>query len=352
HYFEQPGAGHWWENSDEPGAECMDWPQMYDLFARRVIPAADQVRDVEFTTVNPAVSAWCHWAAIAAQQKALEPSTIDLRWDPGAGRFTGSTTNVARLILSLEHSHPRESIQVKIDGHQLENIAWPNSKQIFLEKKGTNWMSVEKFSRGDKGPHRYGLFKEAFKNRFLLVYGTTGNEEENEWARNKARFDAETFYYRGNGAVDVMRDVDFDHSADKDRNVILYGNSRSNKAWKALLSGSPVQVSESSVLLGAEKMDGEDLACLFVRPRPGSDSAVVSVVSGTSVAGMRLTDRLPYFMSGVAYPDFTVLSPQMLSTSGGGVQWAGYFGVNWDVASGEFLRKSDNVDEQQAPELK
>ena len=33
-YHEEPGAGHWWGNSDEPGAECQDWPGIFDLFAR------------------------------------------------------------------------------------------------------------------------------------------------------------------------------------------------------------------------------------------------------------------------------------------------------------------------------
>jgi poly(3-hydroxybutyrate) depolymerase len=39
-YHEQPGAGHWWDASDEPGADCVDWAPMFDLFARHVIPAA------------------------------------------------------------------------------------------------------------------------------------------------------------------------------------------------------------------------------------------------------------------------------------------------------------------------
>jgi pimeloyl-ACP methyl ester carboxylesterase len=340
-YFEQPGAGHWWENSDEPGAECMDWPQMYDLFARHSIPALDEVRDVEFTTVNPAVSAWCHWAGIIAQEKMLAPSSIAIRWDPGAGRFNGTTTNVARLILSLQQSLPREKIQVQLDGQKLENLPWPEARQLLLEKKGTNWAQAAKFPREDKGPHRYGLFKEGFNNRFMLVYATGGTEEENTWARNKARFDAETYYYRGNGAVDVLPDVEFQAEAEPERNVILYGNFSNNKAWKALLGSSPVQVNDGALAVRNELLDGADLACLFVRPRPGSDSAVVSVVSGTSLAGMRLTDRLPYFMSGVAYPDFIVLSPAMLKERGKGVEWAGYFGVNWEPSSGEFLRKSE-----------
>ena len=63
--------------------------------------------------------------------------------------------------------------------------------------------------RPRKGPHRQGPFKEAFRNRFILVVGTKGTPEENAWGLARARFDAETFWYRGNGSVDVVTDTAF-----------------------------------------------------------------------------------------------------------------------------------------------
>src|SRR5207249_3324964 len=59
-YHEQPKAGHWW------GAEaggCVDWPPMFDLFARHARPVPGSIRQVEFITANPGVSAWRHWLA-------------------------------------------------------------------------------------------------------------------------------------------------------------------------------------------------------------------------------------------------------------------------------------------------
>ncbi len=83
-------------------------------------------------------------------------------------------------------------------------------------------------------------------------------------------------------------------------------------------------------------MEGDGLGCLFIRPRPGSDTACVGVVSGSGVAGMRLTDRLPYFVSCVAYPDCVVLGADVLTHGSAGVQAAGFFGVDWSVEAGEF----------------
>ena len=56
---------------------------------------------------------------------------------------------------------------------------------------------------------------------------------------------------------------------------------------------------------------------------------------------MRLTDRLPYFVSGVAYPDFTILGPDVLTSGTEGVRAAGYFGIDWGVKTGEFAWRDE-----------
>jgi len=175
----------------------------------------------------------------------------------------------------------------------------------------------------------------------MFVYGTKGTPEENAWAFNKARFDAESFWYRGNGSVEILPDAAFNPGAAPDRGVILYGNADSNGAWPALLADSPVQVRRGEIKLGSRSSTGEDQACLFLRPRPGSAVACVGVVSGSGMIGMRLTDRLPYFLSGVEYPDVTVIGPEMLKQGSKGVRAAGFFGLDWSVEKGEFAWRAD-----------
>jgi len=41
----------------------------------------------------------------------------------------------------------------------------------------------------------------------------------------KAHFDAERFWYRGNGSVDVGHDTAFDADKERDRNVVHYGHA-------------------------------------------------------------------------------------------------------------------------------
>ena len=50
---------------------------------------------------------------------------------------------------------------------------------------------------------------------------------------------------------------------------------------------------------------------------------------------MRLTDRLPYFASAFAFPDWIVLDGTSPARGAARIRGAGYFGLDWKVESGE-----------------
>ncbi|MGC8642679.1 MAG: alpha/beta hydrolase, partial [Isosphaeraceae bacterium] len=293
---------------------------------------------VHFTTMSPGISSRMAWATIEAQVKCLAPSSIQLSLDPKARRISGTTNNVARLALDLG------PIDVELDGQTLRGIKPPagqGSKRVWLRRKGKTWSAdSEPPAPRLKGPHRSGPFKDAFRHRFVLVYGTKGTPAENDGARCRARLDAEVFWYRGNGSVDVVPDTAFLDPARQaefqDRGVILYGHAESNAAWPVLLAKCPVQVRRGKVSVGTRTLEGDDLACLFIYPRSDSDKASVGVVAGSGLTGLRLTERLPYFVSGVAYPDCAVFSAKRLKEDAPGLRVAGFFGVDWSVDAGEF----------------
>jgi hypothetical protein len=338
-YHEQPGAGHWWGN------QCVDWPAMFEFFFAHTRPVGSEVNHVEFVTANPGVSAWSHWVGIAAQTRSLVPSRVVVDLDRDGRHFDAATENVAVLSLKLDHLSPDEPVSVMVDGEARPGVDWPaETKQLWLARDNGQWTVSGAPPPGRKGPHRHGPFKDAFRHRMVFVYATRGTSEERAWAYHKARYDAETFWYRGNGSVEVVADRDFDPKADPDRNVILYGNRETNAAWSDLLGEEPVVVRRGWILVGGHRVDGADLACLFIRPRPGSETACVAAVSGSGPAGMRLTDRLPYFVSGVAYPDCVVIGPEMLARGSAGVRVAGFFGLDWSVEEGEFAFEEGTED--------
>lgn len=336
-FHEEKDAGHWWDKSDESGSDCVDWAPLFDFFARHARPEKERTRQVKFLVANPGISASYYWVTVDHQIEQLKQSAVDIRFDPGVARFVGSTQNVARLSLEPTEFPKDRKFTVVLDSQKVENIVLaPEQSKIWLGKRDNKWQVIDTPSLALKGAHRYGTFKEAFKNQFIFVYGTRGTQAENEWALAKVRYDAENFWYQGNGSVDIVADVDFNPAAEKDRNVILYGNANTNLAWKALLGTSPVQVRRGEIQIGNRKTTGSNLACLLIRPRPGSDIASVGAVSGTGVVGMRVTDRRPYLSPGFAYPDCVVFSSDMLTQGSQGVVCAGFFGEDWRVETGEF----------------
>ena len=153
----------------------------------------------------------------------------------------------------------------------------------------------------------------------------------------KARYDAETFWFRGNGSPDVLPDTEFDAKKFKNRGIILYGNADTNKAWTALLGSSPVQVRRGVITIGDKKLSGDGLTCLFVRPIEGSDTALVAAVSGTGIVGMRDSNNLPYLQPMIGFPDVLVTVSKALEAGMAGVRVVGFFGPTWDVSGGDFV---------------
>ncbi|MEA2552980.1 MAG: hypothetical protein QOJ65_1156, partial [Fimbriimonadaceae bacterium] len=306
-YHEEPGAGHWWDNSPAPGADCVDWAPMFDLFKSATLPS--NPLEVDFTTVNPGNSSANRWIEVLQQQSWLAPSRVRFG-SPVGGVLSGKTENVA--LMSVDLTQPQlAGLSLSLDGQGIPTKLMKPAKLV-LRRANSKWVLAAPPKESEKSPLRSGPFKQAFQRNMTFVYGTTGTLEENTWARNKARYDAESFYYRGNGSVEVVPDSDFKAKATKSRNVILYGNADTNRAWKTLLSDSPIQVRRGALGVSGRLYAGPDLACLFLRPRKGTTDGLVGAVSGTGIVGMRLNDRLPYFLAGCEYPDWVVFRPDVL----------------------------------------
>jgi len=190
-------------------------------------------------------------------------------------------------------------------------------------------MLSSKPSADKKNPRRYGTLKDAFNHRMIFIYGTTGTKEENEWSFNKARYDAETWYYRGNGAVDMIADKEFSLLKYRDRGIILYGNSNTNAAWKMLLNECPIQVKRNQILAGNKIWNGDDMAACFVWPLHNSDIASVGVIAGTGLNGMKAANGNQYFAGASGFPDFMIYKSTMLQSGATGVELAGFFDNNW-----------------------
>ncbi|MFO0827521.1 MAG: prolyl oligopeptidase family serine peptidase [Phycisphaerales bacterium] len=332
-YYERRGANHWWGN------ECVDWPPLVRFFAERTLPDPKDVTHVEFVTPAPWVSATCHWITVDQQIEPLRTSAVDItRTEKG---YEGSTRNVARL--GITDLPPGDApIELKLDGVTVQvsrsNAAAPT---LWLARQGDAWKVDE--SRSGKTALRGGPFKDAFRNDMMFVYGTAGDDASDARLLAKTRFDAETWWYRGNGSVEIVADADFHAAETAGRNVVLYGSADTNAAWTALLGRCPVLVRNGSIKIGDRELAGDDLACVFAYPRSDDRDASVAVIAGTSATADRMTWRMPYFVSGVGYPDLTVLSSQALLKGAASVRIAGFFSNAWTVEDGTWAEATERA---------
>jgi hypothetical protein len=330
-FRERVGADSWWDDETLDDEETMEF-----LASRSRADANPSV--IDLATTDLATVSRRDWIAIGGQIHPYELSTLRAeRTGDKNPTIEIKTENVSRLYLAKGAVPAQTPFVVRIDGTaplRLRGI--PASGELWFAKRGNQWARVLS-DKKLKGPHRPGGFKEVFDNDPLLVYGTKGNAEETAWARAKARYDAESFYYRGGGSLEVIPDTQFKADQERDRNVVLYGNADTNGAWPAMLSISPVQVRRDQVQVDLRPETDSALGVLMVRPRPGSDSALVGVVGGTNVEGMRLTSRLRYFMAGIHYPDFMILGPATLSEGDSDLRAAGFFTSEWEVGDDDLV---------------
>jgi pimeloyl-ACP methyl ester carboxylesterase len=346
-YYEEPGAGHWWDNSDEPGADCVDWMPMFDYFAHRSNPGMYRTKMIDFVTANPAVSSKNYWIEIINQIRQQKISRVQIRLESGNRKFSGKTENIETLAIDASMlsgnnlSENIDPVSVELDNQLISGIKIPDGMKIYLLNENGKWKLIDEPEKTKKYPARCGNFREVLNNQIVFVYGTNGNKEENKWALEKARYDAEKIWYQGNGSVEVIKDDDFNLESYKDRNVVLFGNSKTNSAWNLLLKDSPVQVENNKIIIGDKKHEGNDLSCLMIYPRTDSEISSVGIVSGTGIKGMRQANFADYHHPYMSLPDIVVYNSKIIDSDDDGVLFTGYFDNNWSLEEGEFIGEKD-----------
>lgn len=327
-YFEYPGGSHWF------GDQSVDWAPLFDFFKWHTIPHDSTRNVIEFSTANTAISASYYWATILQQSESLKYSRYKLTRNIEKNTIIGTTENVSILAIDVASFKTNSNISLSIDGQSFEIEKGEGSSKIYLHKND-KWAIGKVPDEFQKGIVRNGTFKEPFNNRMVFVYGTSGTTEENNWAFNKARFDAETWYYRGNGAVDMISDKEFNPASYPDQGIIIYGNATTNSAYNKLLTNCPILVKRGSISFGKEILKGNDLGAYFMWPRNDSKIASVAVITGTGIQGMHAADANQYFSGGSGFPDYMIFSTDLVKEGIKGLKFAGFFNNSWELSDSE-----------------
>ncbi|MGN6616810.1 MAG: alpha/beta hydrolase-fold protein [Ilyomonas sp.] len=330
-YYEYPGGEHWF------GDQSVDWPHIFEYFKWHSILPDSDVNNIDFITSSPGISSTYRWATIVQQQHPLKYSRIILKRDRNLKTISGKTENILLLQLALREFEKNTDVSIQLDSlNTIHYTTTSGNDSIYLLKNNDAWSVTQKPDANEKNPNRYGTFKEAFNHNMIFVVGTNGSKEENETNLNKAIYDAESWYYRGNGAVDIITDEQYSPGKYKGRNVIIYGNADNNSAWNILLKDCPIQVAANKITVDSLQFNGDDLAAYFVWKQ--KDPALLTgVVTATGAKGMKAAYANQYFAGGSGFPDFMIFSIDMLKDGSKAVKMAGFFDNQWKLSKEDFV---------------
>ena len=331
-YYEYPGGSHWFSN------ESVDWKPIFDYFKWHKIPVDSMVNEFDFSTASVGISNQFHWMKILQQQKSFVYSRVNLKRDLKGASLKGKTENVERIAVDLKDFKSVTTLKIELDS-QFLSVPVSNIQQLVLLNQGGKWMiSEEEKSGREKGELRNGGFKEAFNHGMVFVYGTKGTAAENAWMVNKARYDAETWYYRANGSVQILSDQEFNSGSYWNSGVILYGNSTINSAAAALLSDCPIQVTSDKVVSGSKEWTGDDLGAYVEWPSKEGIHNAVALIGGSGLKGMKAAEANQYFTGGSGFPDYMIFKPEIMRSGESGVMAAGFYNNQWQKGN-EFIER-------------
>jgi pimeloyl-ACP methyl ester carboxylesterase len=354
----EPGAGHWWDGDKAAGADCVDWPAIFELFDATKAPEQSP-DELHWLSVDPGIDAEHFWLRVEQPLVYGRPFQLDARRTPDAIEI--ATRNVRWLAVEL-HGRRRAAL----DGEPFE---LPAAATAAFARDDGRWRLADGPYERSKSSRACGPFKRAFARDFRIVYGTAGTPAESAELLERARADQQQWWYRANGAPRLVSDAlvarperdlrsithgydmrnlfepDGEHSQPHwSANLILYGNADTNAAWASALPRTfPIRVHRGRIEIEDRKYEGDNLACVFVAPRADEDSrqALVGVFGDTGIAGTRVGYTLQPFTSGVGYPDYVIYSTDVLTKGDGGVLEAGWFDRDWKVQrDGSFRRAS------------
>lgn len=331
-YKEYPGGSHWFGN------ESVDWPPIFQYFNQHTIPTSAEVNEIDFTTASVGISSTHHWVKLLQQNQQYQFSKVMLKRDTKAKSIKGTTSNLKRLQFDLKDFNAGDTVNIELDGQFIKEIIVKNMPLVLL-KFEDKWIKNEIAPSHEKGEMRNGGFKEAFQHNMVFVYGTKGTKEENEWMQNKARYDAETWYYRGNGAIDMMADTEFDAEKYAGRGIILFGNMTINSVASDLLKDCPVQIKTGTASIGADTLRGDNLGSYHLWPNGSNGFSSIAMIGGTGLKGMRAAEANQYFAGGSGFPDFMIFSLDMLEKGETAVKSTGYFNNKWQLGNDKTITR-------------
>ena len=243
------------------------------------------------------------------------PATIEVKLD----NVTQFTLSPPATLLAAD-----APFELKINGATAtatrdaqNHIVWRDATQI----ESTTWPQ-------SKTPARCGPLKNAFRDRFLLVYGTQTlpNNRFNPDEMLARRWQKQWQIY-ADGLPPIKADKDVTANDKRDFNLVLFGSHDSNSVLGEIAAKLPLEWTPTGVRVGDKTVAGENLGLQLCYASPWSREHLIVVQSGAPWG-----DFLPDNHKWDLLPDYIVFTPQRATDDTNVTLEAGFFDHNWQLA--------------------
>ncbi len=285
----QEGAGHWWDGDLGAGADCVDWPPLFDLMQERTLDPWEL--DFQWKTPSPFVVSTNSYVMIQSEAdpyQDVEVTSMDLD-----GTVTLTTTNVRAMVLDGAALMDKGVTALMVDGEALDLVDG----------------DMEIGPQTGKTADVHGPLNQVFQRPFCFVFPDAGSPH----LEGYAAFMASGWNIYGNGAACAMPLSKLDDDVKATNNIVYVGVP---KADIPALAGHAFDWTEAGISLGPATVPAAALAFVF------RDGDHLGAVFATSPGSEHLLYRYTPWSSRSGLPDYFAW------VEGGGVA-GGFFDMDW-----------------------
>lgn len=319
-------------------------PEVMKELSKRIDAIAQRGRNpvpsqIRFTTWTLRYNE-CLWLTLDGLDKHWERARVDANLDRGAQTIRATTKNVSALTFAfapglcpLDNTKP---VKVTLDGQSLDAPPPQTDRSwtAHFRKADGKWAVVPSPDEGTLAK-RHGLqgpVDDAFLESFVMVRptGQPLNEKVGKWTAAEMTHAVEHWQKQFRGDAPTKDDTAITDEDIASRNLVLWGDPRSNKVLARIAGKLPIQWDADGVRVGKESFDAAHHAPVMIFPNPLNPKRYVVLNSGFTY---REYDYLNNARQVPKLPDYAIVDVNQPVTSRGpgGIAAAGFFGERWEL---------------------
>jgi hypothetical protein len=283
-FHQEPGAGHWWDGDAADGADCVDWPPLFEKMEATLTNPYEL--NFSYKTPSPMVNALHSYVTIRSCTTAYQDCAITSS-NPADGTVTLLTDNVRSMTLNGDALVDQGITTITIDG----------------TVQGVSGGTMEIGPQDGKNPQVHGPFNQVLQQPFCLVYPDDGHVTYKRYAS----FLLSAWNIIGNGAGCALPLSEVTDELRTERNLVYIGVA---EADIPVTIPQPFDWGVNTVVIDGTPYSAG--AMMFVFP----DGDRLAAVMTTTWNFEHLLYWHQPFSSRSAFPDFIVYTTQGLAAAG------------------------------------